>query len=349
MNESLFLGGFIIFIAFFLALDLGVFNRKSHVVSIREALIFTGIWVSLALVFFFFLRYFGHWIHDVQDMDGLRAINEKHRHGLVFNPDADFLSNLQLYRKCLSLEFITGYVIEYALSIDNIFVILMIFMSFRVDRQYYHRVLFWGIVGAIFMRFIFIFSISALVHEFEWILAIFGGILIFSAVKMFLSRHEEEDVNVQEHKVVKFVSKHFPVTSDYAGQRFFTKTDGKQYITPLFLVLIIIECSDVIFAVDSVPAIFSITQDSYIVFFSNIFAIIGLRSLFFLLSSIVSMFRFLKTGLSVLLVFVGVKMLLEVICHISIGTKTSLLFILATLVLCIGLSAVIPEKKEAQS
>ncbi|MDR1120631.1 MAG: TerC/Alx family metal homeostasis membrane protein [Dysgonamonadaceae bacterium] len=349
MSDSLFLGGFILLIAGFLALDLGVFNKNSHTVSVREALIFTAIWVSLALGFFLFLRYFGHWIHGIETMDDLQAINERHRHGLNFDLGAGFLSNLQMYRKQLSLEFITGYVIEYALSIDNIFVILMIFMSFGVDKKYYHRVLFWGIIGAVMMRFIFIFSLSALIHEFEWILAIFGVILIFSAVKMFLNRNEEDKIDVQEHKLVKFVSRHFPVTPSYAGQKFFTKVDGKQYLTPLFLVLIIIEFSDVIFAVDSVPAIFSVTQDSYIVFFSNIFAIIGLRSLFFLLSSIVGMFRFLKTGLSILLVFVGVKMLLEVLFHISIGTKASLLFILATLVLCIGLSAVIPEKKEKQA
>ncbi|MDR2626757.1 MAG: TerC/Alx family metal homeostasis membrane protein [Dysgonamonadaceae bacterium] len=344
MNESLFLGSFILLIAGFLTLDLGVFNKNSHTVSVKEALTFTALWVSLAIGFFFFLRYFGHWIHNIQTMDELLKINENHRHGLAFAADADFLSSLQQYRKHLSLEFITGYIIEYALSIDNIFVMLMIFMSFGVDKKYYHRVLFWGIVGAVVMRFLFIFSLSALIHEFEWILAVFGVILIFSAVKMFLNRHEEEKIDVREHKVVKFVSKHFPVTSNYMGQKFFAKIDGKHYLTPLFLVLLIIEFSDVIFAVDSVPAIFSVTQDSYIVFFSNIFAIIGLRSLFFLLSSIVGMFRFLKTGLSVLLAFVGVKMLLEILFHIPIGITASLLFILSTLVLCIVLSVIIKEK-----
>jgi tellurite resistance protein TerC len=345
MNEGLFLEGFLALIALLLALDLGVFNKQSHEISAKEALKFTAIWIAFAVGFFFFLRYFGQWLHGIDTMEELQAINERHRHGLVFPAGADFLSNLQLYRNQLSLEYITGYVIEYALSIDNIFVMLMIFMSFRVERRYYHRVLFWGIIGAIIMRFIFIFSLSALVHEFEWVLAIFGLILIFSAVKMFLSRNQEEELNVQEHRVIKFVSKHFPVTAVYDGQRFFSKLNGKRCITPLFLVLIIIECSDVVFAVDSVPAIFSITQDSYLVFFSNIFAIIGLRSLFFLLSSIVGMFRFLKTGLSVLLIFVGVKMLLEVGLHVQIGTLTSLVFILATLALCIALSIVIPEKK----
>ncbi len=349
MNEVIFLGGFLILISIFLALDLGVFNKKSHEISVKESLIFTLIWISLAIAFFIFLRYFGHLIHNIGTMDELNTINLRNKHGLIFNPDADFLTNLQLYRNQLSLEFITGYTIEYALSIDNIFVMLMIFMSFCVDKKYYHRVLFWGIIGAIVMRFIFIFALSALIHQFEWILAIFGVILIISAVKMFLGRNAAEEICIQEHKVVKFVSKHFSVTQDYVGQKFFTKIDGKRYITPLFLVLLIIEFSDVIFAVDSVPAIFSITQDSYIVFFSNIFAIIGLRSLFFLLSSIVNLFRFLKTGLSVLLAFVGIKMLLEIIFHVSIGTQASLIFIISTLAFCILLSIVIPEKEPKEN
>jgi len=346
MNEIVFLGSFLVLIFICLALDLGVFNKKSHEVSFKESLLFTLIWVSLTVVFFIFLRYFGHLLHHIENMDELIAINLRHKHGLVFNPDADFISNLQLYRNQLSLEFITGYAIEYVLSIDNIFVILMIFISFSVDKKYYHRVLFWGILGAIIMRFIFIFSLSALIHQFEWVLAIFGIILIISAVKMFLSRNKEEKISVKDHKIVKYVSNHFSVTPDYVGQQFFTKINHKRYITPLFLVLLIIEFSDVIFAVDSVPAIFSITQDSYIVFFSNIFAIIGLRSLFFLLSSIVKLFRFLKIGISVLLVFIGVKMLLETILNISIGTTASLILILSTLILCILLSIIIPKKAD---
>ncbi|MDR1408279.1 MAG: TerC/Alx family metal homeostasis membrane protein [Tannerella sp.] len=345
MNEILFVGGFLVLISLFLALDLGVFNKKSHTISVKESLIFTFAWMSLAFAFFIFIRYFGDLIHNIESMDDLNTINLRHRHGLIFDLHSDFATALQLYRNQLSLEFITGYMMEYALSVDNIFVILLIFMSFGVDQKYYHRVLFWGIIGAIVMRFIFIFALSALIHEFEWVLAIFGIILIVSAIKMFASRNKEEQIHVQDHKIVKFVSRHFSVTQDYVGQKFVATIDGKKYITPLLLVLLIIEFSDVVFAVDSVPAIFSITQDSYIVFFSNIFAIIGLRSLFFLLSNIMNLFRFLKTGLSVLLAFVGVKMLLEIGLHISIGTKMSLFFILSTLVACILLSVVIPEKK----
>jgi len=346
MNEVIFLGGFLVLISVCLALDLGVFNKNNHEISFKESLLFTLIWVTLTIIFFFFLRYFGHLLHHIETMDELIAINIRHKHGLIFNFDADFTTNLQLYRNQLSLEFITGYAIEYALSIDNIFVILMIFISFGVDRKYYHRVLFWGILGAIVMRFIFIFSLSALIHQFEWILAIFGIILIISAVKMFISRNKEEKVSVKDHKIIKFVSKHFSITPDYVGQKFFTKIDKKHYITPLFLVLLLVEFSDVIFAVDSVPAIFSITQDSYIVFFSNIFAIIGLRSLFFLLSNIVNLFRFLKAGISVLLAFIGIKMLLEIIFFISIETAVSLIIIISILVFCILLSIIIPKKEK---
>ncbi|MDR3326851.1 MAG: TerC/Alx family metal homeostasis membrane protein [Prevotellaceae bacterium] len=348
MNEIFFLGGFLLLIAGILTLDLGVFNRHTHEVKLKEALGFTVLWVSLALLFFVFLRFFGHLIHDIQTQEQLDAINLNHRHGLKFLAESDFVQNLQLYRKQLSMEFITGYLIEYALSIDNIFVILMLFMSFKVDRQYHHRVLFWGIIGAVIMRFIFIFTLSALVHKFEWVLMMFGVILIYSAIKMFLNRNTEENVEEEEHRIVKTVSKYFRVTKNFIGEKFFAKIDGKRYITPLFLVLIIIEVSDVIFAVDSVPAIFSITKDSYIVFFSNIFAIIGLRSLFFLLSSIMKMFRFLKTGLSVLLAFVGVKMLLEFIIRIHISIQFSLIFILSILVLCILFSILIPEKTKQE-
>ena len=348
MNEAMFLAGFLVFIFICLALDLGVFNKKIHEVSLKESLITSIIWIALALVFFIFLQYFGHWMHNIHSMEDLIAINEKHNHGILFDPDADFLASLQLYRKQLSLEFITGYVIEKTLSIDNIFVILLIFTSFCVDKKDYHRVLFWGIIGAIVMRFLFIFSLSALIQQFEWILAVFGVFLVYTAVKMYLNRDKKEEMSVEHHPVVKFVSKHFRVTPDFVGHKFFVKIKRKHFITPLFLVVIIIELSDVIFAVDSVPAIFSITQDSYIVFFSNIFAIIGLRALFFLLSSIVNLFRFLKTGISILLAFIGLKMLLEIVFHVSIGTAASLVFILSTLVVCIALSLIIPPNEPIQ-
>lgn len=344
MHEILILVAFLLFIAVILALDLGVFNKKSHIVSLKESLIFTCCWVGLALIFFILLRFFGDMLHGINDMTTLEAVNIKHGHNIAFKDGVDFATNLQLYRNQLSMEFLTGYIIEYAMSIDNIFVILLIFSSFGVQQKYYHRVLFWGILGAIIMRFLFIFAISELIHQFEWILVVFGIVLIYTAIKMFINRNKDEKVDPQNHKVVKFVSKHFAVTPDFREQKFFIKENGKKYITPLFLVLLVIEFSDVIFAVDSVPAIFSVTKDQYIVFFSNIFAIIGLRSLFFLLSSIVNLFHYLKHGLSILLAFVGVKMLLEVFELAHISTGFSLLFILSTLIVCILLSVIFPQK-----
>ncbi|MBO4739990.1 MAG: TerC/Alx family metal homeostasis membrane protein [Bacteroidales bacterium] len=346
MNEILFLGIFIVLIAGCLTLDLGVFNKNSHIVSVKESLIFTVIWIGLALGFFFFLRFYGHLIHGIDSFETLQAINIKHGHNLSFSATTDFAEQLQMYRNQMSLEFITGYVIEYAMSIDNIFVILLIFTSFGVKEKYYHRVLFWGILGAIVMRFLFIFVLSGLIHQFEWILAVFGIILLYTAIKMFVKRNEQEEVDTKNHRVVKFVSKHFAVCDDFREEHFFVKENGKRMITPLFLVLIVIEFSDIIFAVDSVPAIFSVTKDQYLVFFSNIFAIIGLRSLFFLLSNMVQYFRFLKPGLSVLLAFIGIKMLLAVFGIAEISTGLSLIIIVSILVICILLSVIFPHKNK---
>ncbi len=345
MNDILFLIAFLVGIAICLALDLGIFNKNSHVVSFKESLIFSCIWICLAIGFFFFLRFYGHLIHGINSEEALQAINIKHGHNLSFSATTDFAEQLQMYRNQLSLEFITGYVIEYAMSIDNIFVILLIFTSFGVNEKYYHRVLFWGILGAVVMRFLFIFVLSGLIHQFEWILAIFGVILLYTAIKMFINRNEKEEVNTKNHRIVKFVSKHFAVTDDFRDQHFFVKENGKRMITPLLLVLLVIEFSDVIFAVDSVPAIFSVTKDQYIVFFSNIFAIIGLRSLFFLLSNMVKYFRFLKHGLSVLLAFIGIKMLLAVLGIAEISTGVSLIVIISILIICILMSLIFPQKE----
>lgn len=344
MNEIIFLIVFIVFIAFALALDLGVFNKNSHVISFKESLMFSSLWVVLALLFFVFLRYGGHLLHNIDNMSQLAEVNLRYGHHIDFKDGATFAENLQLYRNQMSLEFITGYVIEYAMSIDNIFVMLLIFTSFGVEQKYYHRVLFWGIIGAVVMRFAFIFILSGLVHKFAWILAIFGVILIYTAIKMFVNRNKQQKVDIENNKVVKFVSKHFAVTSHFSEGHFFVKENGKKMITPLLLVLLIVEGSDVIFAVDSVPAIFSITQDQYLVFFSNIFAIVGLRSLFFMLSSLVNLFHYLKSGLSVLLAFVGVKILLESFTDIHISVGMSLAIILSVIVLCILLSLIFPPK-----
>ena len=343
--EMIFMGGFLLLVALMLALDLGVINKKNHVISFKEALIWTGVWIGVSLLFYLLIRFHAEWIHGAHTIEDLQVLNIKHGHNLTLNL-ADFDASLEMYRKAMSLEYLTGYLIEKALSVDNIFVMIMIFLSFKVDPKYYHKVLFWGILGAVVMRFIFIFLSAALIQRFEWILWIFGGILIVTGIKMFIERKKEEDMNMGQHPVVRFASKYLPVTRNFYAGRFFIKIRNKTFMTPLFLVLIIIEFSDVIFAVDSIPAIFSVTLDPYIVFFSNIFAILGLRSLFFVLSNVMDKFAYLKIGLAVLLTFIGVKMLLHGIFHISIGTGLSLLVIVGILGLSIVASLLFPPKEE---
>jgi len=241
---------------------------------------------------------------------------------------------IETYNKNLALEYLAGYLIEYSLSVDNVFVIIMIFLSFSIRPKYYKRILFWGILGAIVMRFIFIFTASALIQHFSWFMIVFGILLLGIGGKMgveFFTRKDEDAIDTENHPVVKFASRWFSVTREDQGEKFWIRRNRKIYLTPLFIVLLIIEFSDVIFAVDSVPAVFSVTQDPYIVFFSNIFAILGLRSLFFLVIDVLTRFHFLKLGLGVLLVFVGFKMLVHYI-HIDISTQLSLYIITGILV-----------------
>ena len=270
--------GFIAFVLAMLALDLGVFNKTPHVVKAKEAAAWTGVWLGLALVFAAGLAYF---------VDRQTA-----------------------------LTFLTGYVIEESLSVDNIFVIVLIFQYFAVPAQYQHRVLFWGILGALIMRGIFIGVGAALLARFEWIIYIFGALLVITGIRMALKQDEEFDG--EQNPVVKFVRRFLPVTSDYRGKHFLTMENGKRHATPLLLVLVLVEATDLIFAIDSIPAIFGITRDPFIVFTSNIFAVMGLRSLFFLLASVVTKFHLLKYGLAVILTFVGTKMLIEHWVHIPI-------------------------------
>jgi len=342
------LSGFLIMIAFFLALDLGIFNKKDHEPGFKESLTFTIVWVSLALVFWGLIYFFGDWIHGPFNLNTPGGLAEFKRVIAEYGPPAHFDHIdpeviLFKYRQNLGLEFITGYVIEYSLSVDNIFVILMIFYSFGVKKIYYHKVLFWGILGAVVMRFIFIFISSALIHHFEWILYAFGVVLLITGVKMFLERNKKKRIDTSKHWIIVFLSKHFAIDKEYTGPRFFIKKGGKVFLTSLFVVLLIIEFSDVIFAVDSVPAIFSVTKDPFIVYFSNIFAIIGLRSLFFLLKNIIEKLRYLKIGLAVLLVFIGLKMLIH--DYFEITTIQSLIIILSILVVSILASVMIPVKE----
>jgi tellurite resistance protein TerC len=261
--------GFHFFIFFMLALDLGVFHRNKHKVPVKEAVIWSGVWITLALLFNLFVYFeFG---------------------------------------KIKALEFLTGYVIEYSLSVDNIFVFILIFTYFAVPDKYQHKILFWGIMGALIMRGIFIFAGVALIDRFHWIVLIFGGFLIFTGIRMLFQK--DTSIDPEKNPVVRFFKRFLPVTNELHGSSFFIRKEGKSYATPLFLVLIVIESSDLIFAVDSIPAILAISHDRFIVYTSNVFAILGLRSLYFAVSGIMGYFRFLKIGLAFVLTFVGLKML----------------------------------------
>lgn len=346
-SEILFFGGFLLLVAFMLFLDLGVFHKTDHVITFKESAVWTAVWIGTAMLFCLVIFLKAEWIHGITDNAGLQAYYEKFYHSAgshSVDMNKSFEENLGIYRHALGMEYLTGYFIEKALSVDNIFVMIMIFMSFGIDKKYYHRVLFWGILGAIVLRFVFIFLSSALIQQFSWVLAIFGGILIFSGIKMFLEKIDEK-IDTENHPVVRFASKHFRVLPQGYGHDFFARVDKKLFVTPLFVVLLVIEFSDVIFAVDSIPAIFSVTQDPFIVFFSNIFAILGLRSLFFMLSNIMDRFWLLKYGLGILLIFIGVKMSLNIFFDIEIGTAVSLLAILGILAVSIVLSLMIKQKE----
>jgi tellurite resistance protein TerC len=268
-----------------LALDLGVFHRKTHDVSLKEALTWTFVWVFLAMVFNTIIFY---WRGQQQ-----------------------------------ALEFFTGYLVEKALSIDNIFVFIMIFGYFQIPSKYQHKVLFWGILGALIMRVIFIFAGVALIEKFHFTIYLFGALLIYTGYKMFY--HNNATIEPDKNPVIKAFKKFMPVTPQLQEDKFFVKLDGKRFATPLFLVLILIETTDLIFAVDSIPAILAITQDQFIVYTSNVFAILGLRSLYFALAGVVHRFWLLSYGLAVVLVFVGLKMLLIDVYKIPI--EWSLVFI----------------------
>jgi tellurite resistance protein TerC len=332
-----------VFIILMLAMDLGVFHKKDHEIKVKEAFIWTCIWVLMAMGMALLIRFRAEWVHGISSMEELLTFASGTSLEGLIQSGMDFSAALDVYRKEMANQYLAGYFLEESLSIDNIFVMIMIFVSFGIDKKYYHRVLFWGILGAIVLRFIFIFALGAVVARFSWILAIFGVILIYSGVKMFRDKRDEK-IDTANHPVVKFASKHFRVTPDVQGHDFFVKKDGKNYITPLFLVLLVIEFSDIIFAVDSIPAVFSVTTDPFIVFFSNIFAIMGLRSLFFLLSNVTDKFWLLQYGLGVLLCFIGFKMIGHEFFHLNISTVASLFTILGILACSVLGSLVFPRK-----
>ncbi len=343
-HELIFLTGFLVFIGLILAFDLGIFGKSKGAVSMKQAGIMSFLVVSLAGVFYFLLLSFGDYMHNITDMESLTRVVQKHHHPINIK-GLSFEHAKELYNQNLAVEFFTGYIVEYALSVDNIFVILLIFSSFNVAKENYHRVLFWGILGAIVMRFIFIFVGAALIAKFDWILLIFGAFLVYSGIKMYLDRNKNEQIDTHEHPVVKFANKHFKVHNHFEGEKFWVKINGVKMMTPLFIVLIIVEFTDLIFAVDSIPAIFSVTKDPYIVFFSNIFAIIGLRSMFFLLAGFIDKLRYLKIGLAALLVFIGVKMLFHgYLDEMGFKTTHSLMIIIGILGTSVVASLLNPVK-----
>jgi len=293
MSNFALWAGFITLILMLLALDLGVLNRKAHVISVKEAMVWTALWVSLSLCFsvFVYFAYQNHWFEL------------SHAHAVEGAATGEWLA---------FSEFLTGYIVEQSLSLDNIFVIALIFAYFKVPAIYQHRVLFWGILGAIIMRGTMIGIGAALITRFHWIIYLFGGMLILTALKLLLTA-DDAHVDPEKNPLARIARRLYPVSPGYEGQKFFTTLDGRRAITPMFLVLLVVESTDVMFAVDSIPAIFAITQDTFIVFTSNVFAILGLRSMYFALAAIMGKFRYLKISLVFILGYVGLKMLLSTI------------------------------------
>jgi len=307
---------FTLFVLTMLALDLGVFHRSKHVVGFREAIGWTMVWISLAGIFAVLIHFFGH------------AMTGNHA-----RPNSE-----------LALEFVTGYLIEQSLSVDNLFVFLVIFRYFLVPRKYQHGVLLWGVVGALVMRGVFIIVGIRLLNAFSWIIYVFGAILIYSGVKLF--RQDEAEINPEANIVLRWFRRLFRVTKDYEGDKFIVMRNGLRYATPLAVVLVMIETTDLLFATDSIPAVLAITREPFIVFTSNVFAILGLRSLYFALAGMIEVFHLLHYGLSVILIFIGVKMLASKYVHMPIGVALGVVG--GVLLVSVALSLIFPKKAAAE-
>lgn len=306
-------GGWIVFnlfVLFLLALDLGVFHRHSHAVSTKEAAIWSAVWIGLALVFNVGVYYFA-------------------------GPEA-------------GLQFFTGYLLEKSLSVDNIFVFVMLFSFFAVPPAYQHRVLFWGILGALIMRGALIGLGAYLIGQFHWILYLFGLFLVVTGIRLFMQK-ENETIEPEKNPLVRGLRRFMPVTTGYRGEKFLVREGGKLAATPLLVVLLVVETTDLLFAFDSIPAIFAITQDPFIVYTSNVFAILGLRALYFLLASVMGRFRYLKMGLSGILVFIGVKMLIMDIYHMPITLSLGVIAVVLTLSVIASLVFPVKESAEGES
>jgi tellurite resistance protein TerC len=303
MGTPLYWIAFNVFVLIAVALDLGVFHRKAHKISLREALLWSLTWIGLAVTF--------------------------------------GLSTLYFYGRQPALEFFTGYVIEKALSVDNLFVFLVVFRVFAVKDEYQQRVLGYGILGALLLRGAMIAAGAALIQRFGWIMYVFGAFIIYAGLHMMFA--PDADSHPEHNFLVQYLSKHLRLTKDYRGGKFFIRENGLLFATPLFLVLLVVEITDVTFAVDSIPAIFGITRDTFIVYSSNVFAILGLRALYFLLAGVLDKFAYLKFGLALVLVFVGVKMIIEPWLHISVGV--SLAVVLGMLILAVLVSLLVKKKQ----
>jgi len=296
---------FNLFVVAMLVLDLGILNRRSHRVSFREALAWSGVWIALAAAF---------------------AVLELFWHG-----------------RAQALQFVTGYVIELSLSVDNLFVFLILFRYFKVPDQHQHKVLFWGILGALLMRGVFIVAGVGLIHRFNWITYIFGALLVYSGLKLL--RQGETEIHPEKNPVLRLFGRIVPVTKEYVGGQLFTRSNGL-YATPLFVVLLVVETSDILFAVDSIPAVLAITLNAFIVYTSNVFAILGLRSMYFALAGMMDLFHYLHYGLSVVLIFIGLKMLGS--HYVNIPTGWALVVVLLVLGASIFASLLNPKKKAAE-
>ena len=297
--------GFSVFILFMLSLDLGLFNRRAHAIKYREAAIWSAVWIALASIFATIVFYY--------------------------------------QGSARGLEFVTGYLIELSLSVDNLFVFLLIFSYFKVPSKFQHRVLFWGVMGALFMRLTMIFVGAALINKFHWIIYIFGAFLVYTGLKMF--KQEEIEIQPEQNPLVRLVTRFLPITRHYEEEKFFTVNNGKRAGTLLLLVLMVVEVTDLVFAVDSIPAIFAITTNTFIVYTSNVFAILGLRSMYFLLAGVVEKFRYLRIGLAIVLTFIGLKMLLSAV-GVIISIKLSLIFVALVLVGSVIASLLIPSESD---
>ncbi len=323
-EQSVLYSVFGLIIGIFLLIDLGFFNKSAHKITTKSALYQSIFWVTVSTIFGYFIYLDGP--YEVRMDDGkIQSIS-----GLV-----------------AMVEYFTAYLTEYALSVDNIFVILLILKYFQVKEEYFHRILFWGILGAVVFRGAFIFAGAWVVSQWHWVLYIFGVFLIYSGIKIYVEESDEK-IDPEKNPILKLCRKYLPITKDDMGGKFLLRQEGKLMFTPLFLVIVLIETTDLIFAVDSIPAVFAITQSEFLIYTSNIFAVMGLRAMFFLLSGIIDKFYLLQKGLSIILFFIGAKMLLEII-HVELSPVLSFSVIIATLTLSIIFSMLVPRKAGNES